>query len=448
MTRLAAIIATVMFLGFFSSAHILYASSTNGAIDTGLKYAWGENAGWINFAPTDGTVTVTDAALTGDAWNDNYGWINLAPTLGGVTNNAEGTLGGSAWSSGLGWIDFSGVTIDSSGRFHGSASGVLSGTVTFDCTECAVQTDWRPASARAASSGTSGSVGGGGGNGPPVSAREVQSAIIVTLAPAPQEQAPPLPVDNPIQNSVSGVFRNVAAAALGLFDITLSSEGLRNSAAPGESMAFSVKLSNFGSQKRADVTVFYRLFDESGTQIYAESETVAVDTTASFVKRIPIPKDAVAGAYTVETSLSYAGQEVRAVSRFTFTVAPSAPLKSNNAIYFAGIGSATLLVLAAVYTLRVRARGRLVIHDYSDKPKEERIYYEIISDTIGQMRQRAGDHALDVATHTEGLVVDEKTGRVLKISESPAKVVAGLVSGYEKVLGKKVSFSLRASEKL
>ena len=64
------------------------------------------------------------------------------------------------------------------------------------------------------------------------------------------------------------------------------------------------------------------------------------------------------------------------------------------------------------------------------------------------MRQRAGDRALDVATHIEGLLVDERTGRVLQITGSPAKVVAGLVEGYEKELGKKVSFSLRKGEEL
>ncbi|MCR4325596.1 MAG: hypothetical protein NUV59_02205 [Patescibacteria group bacterium] len=441
-----------MLLVFLSSTHVSHASATSGTIDTTLKYAWGENTGWINFAAPGSDVTVTDAALTGDIWNDNYGWINLAPTLDGVTNNAEGVLDGSAWTSGLGWIDFSGVSIDSTGRFHGSASGVLSGTITFDCAQCAVQTDWRPASARAASSETSGGGGSGGGNGPPVVAPTPSPQTPIPIFPAAGAETPEVTVD---ARSTIQPSRNVAAAAsageaqaLALFDITLSSEGLRSSAAPGESIAFSVQLSNFGSQKRADVTVFFRLFDERGTQVYAESETVAVDTTASFVKRIPVPEGALPGAYTVETSLSYAGQEVPATSRFTFTVGPPVRMTDNSAIYFAGIALALLLILGLVYTLRVRSRGRFVIHDYSDKPKEERIYYEIISDTIGQMRQRAGDRALDVATHTQGLVVDEKTGRVLKITDSPAKVVAGLVSGYEKALGKKVSFSFRTDTTL
>ena len=41
-------------------------------------YAWGENVGWINFAPTGGGVTIgTDGVFDGWAWGENIGWIHL-----------------------------------------------------------------------------------------------------------------------------------------------------------------------------------------------------------------------------------------------------------------------------------------------------------------------------------------------------------------------------------
>jgi hypothetical protein len=61
------------------------------------------------------------------------------------------------------------------------------------------------------------------------------------------------------------------------------------------------------------------------------------------------------------------------------------------------------------------------------------------------MRAQVGESALDIAKQIDGLVIDEKTGRVLKLTAKPSKVVAELVSGYEKALGKKVSFSFRNS---
>ena len=56
-----------------------------GAGDTGTdpagKYAWGENVGWANAAPTSQDMTVHfdgDAGwLSGHAWGENMGWINF-----------------------------------------------------------------------------------------------------------------------------------------------------------------------------------------------------------------------------------------------------------------------------------------------------------------------------------------------------------------------------------
>lgn len=60
--------------------------------------------------------------LSGYAWNENAGWINFKPTQGGVTISNSGVLSGYAYSENLGWINFT-----------------VSQPVT---------TDWRPASVR------------------------------------------------------------------------------------------------------------------------------------------------------------------------------------------------------------------------------------------------------------------------------------------------------------
>jgi hypothetical protein len=53
-------------------------------------------------------------------------------------------LGEKAWGQDTGWIDFTGVTIDSGGVFHGStALQSTFGTMTFDCANCSVRTTWR-----------------------------------------------------------------------------------------------------------------------------------------------------------------------------------------------------------------------------------------------------------------------------------------------------------------
>ena len=151
---------------------LAFASDTNGTVLS--PYAWGENLGWINFAPTSsGTylgLTITDSAVTGYAWSKDAGWINFGPvgSSQGVTNTPDGSLGGSAWSTALGWIAMSGVSIDSTGTFHGLAgtAGSSAGRVSFDCANCGVTTDWRPLSARVQTQtvAQSGGILGGGGS--------------------------------------------------------------------------------------------------------------------------------------------------------------------------------------------------------------------------------------------------------------------------------------------
>ncbi len=144
-------IFTFSLLSFALGTNVVFASTTDGIIDSNHKYAWSENLGWVNFAPDQGDIHVTDAGLTGYAWGNRFGWINLAPTNSGqqVINNSEGQLSGYAWASRVGWINFQHVIINASGKFTGYAFNSQTGKITFDCNSCNVTTDWRPSRVRA-----------------------------------------------------------------------------------------------------------------------------------------------------------------------------------------------------------------------------------------------------------------------------------------------------------
>ena len=102
-----------------------FASSTSGTIDATNRYAWTENAGWLDFGGSYGSVSVTDSAISGYAYGENIGWVSLncsndtscAAVDYKVANNGEGTLTGYAWGENAGWIKFNpdngGVSIDS-----------------------------------------------------------------------------------------------------------------------------------------------------------------------------------------------------------------------------------------------------------------------------------------------------------------------------------------------
>jgi hypothetical protein len=111
----------------------------------GSRYAYGENVGWINFAPTRGPgVVVSNTGLTGYAWGENIGWINLSPTGGGVINDGAGNLSGYAWGENIGWINFNGVKINpSTGEFSGYAWGENIGWINFAPNGKPINTSWR-----------------------------------------------------------------------------------------------------------------------------------------------------------------------------------------------------------------------------------------------------------------------------------------------------------------
>jgi|GEM_PF-2383749 len=128
---------------------VMCGSVQAGNIDAVNKYAWGENAGWLNFNPTDGSVAVYSDHLEGYAWNECIGWIRLGAYTGGgshsydnssnttygVNNDGSGNLSGYAWSENFGWINFKptggGVSIDASGNFSGYAWGEGIGWIHF-----------------------------------------------------------------------------------------------------------------------------------------------------------------------------------------------------------------------------------------------------------------------------------------------------------------------------
>lgn len=128
-------------------AGVAYAA---GNIDAVNKWAWAGNAGWLNFNPTHGGVTVYNDHLEGFAWAENIGWVRLgtydgggthtyandAPASYGVNNDGNGNLSGYAWSSNAGWINFNPthgqVTIDpATGEFDGYAWGENVGWIHF-----------------------------------------------------------------------------------------------------------------------------------------------------------------------------------------------------------------------------------------------------------------------------------------------------------------------------
>jgi hypothetical protein len=105
--------------------------------------------GVLNMAPATGGVSVTQTGLTGNAWGDSTGWISFAGSNHSVSVSCNsttgiGTLSGFAWGHTAGWVNFGPfsnnaalqTTIDQSGYFDGAAWSQNYGWVEFDPAVC------------------------------------------------------------------------------------------------------------------------------------------------------------------------------------------------------------------------------------------------------------------------------------------------------------------------
>lgn len=228
--------------------------------------------------------------------------------------------------------------------------------------------------------------------------------------------------------------------------IDAESAGLSTKIAPGEELPISVKLVNFENRNRIDVQIAYEIVSKGETVVYSGHETVAVETTASFVKKIPLPPNLPQGVYRARTSLTYEDQIVPATSEFSFTVERKifGIFQRTFIIYAICVFLGSLILLSRGRTMYRRYRNaRFARLDYSDVPHDVRTFYEIVSDTIYQMRQRVGEDAVLIAAHVDGLEINLDTGRVQALNKPPAKIISSLVQQYETFLGKKVSISFR-----
>lgn len=279
---------------------VAYASETNGTIVTGGNngYAWSDQAGWVNFGATNSTIQITDSSITGYAWNSNYGWINMAPTNGGITVAANGALAGYAWGSSLGWINFSGVSISSSGTFTGTASGTIIGTLTFDCANCSVMTDYRAADFRTTTTTTTSSGGGSGSN------RGTITESATAPAPAPGLDTPTFPpgaapTDGGEDGTAEGDGSLLPAQ---LFDIRLLVDS-RNVSRVIDLVA-RITFESFG-RVPTPVALTFTIIDSAGKEVWRSEDTVTVETEQVFVKRFFDVPALTAGNYTLRLHTLY-----------------------------------------------------------------------------------------------------------------------------------------------
>ncbi|MHA1287148.1 MAG: hypothetical protein ACTSPB_07045 [Candidatus Thorarchaeota archaeon] len=134
-----------------------------------------------------------------------------------------------------------------------------------------------------------------------------------------------------------------------LFDVKIDVPERYKKVLPGEDLYFAVEIYNLGEIGLVDVDIDYIVKDSENNVVVRDSETLAVETKTSFLKKIHIPLSATAGKYILYVKVTY--DDSVALASETFEVTE---------FFFPTVHPTILLVLIATLVLimnyvRVRA---------------------------------------------------------------------------------------------
>jgi len=202
--------------------------------------------------------------------------------------------------------------------------------------------------------------------------------------------------------------------------------------APGESLPIAIKLLNMGGSGRVDVELTYKIEDANKNVLSEELETVAVETTANFIKQVKIPPDLKPGKYFLFADLKYPDQKVPAVTRLPFQVEYKfLGFFLNQLIILATVTIiGIIIVLLIIYFINKSRKIVVSQFAYQEVSKNLKPYYELISDIILTMRLHIGDKAINLANKIDGLKVSVN-GEVLEIKKEPAEIVTLITVAYQ-----------------
>jgi methionine-rich copper-binding protein CopC len=147
----------------------------------------------------------------------------------------------------------------------------------------------------------------------------------------------------------------------------------------GDSLWFTTKILNFANENRVDVTLDYSVVDSNQEKIITKSETVAIETQASFVGQINLPEDSPPGDYMLVVDMIQANGNV-STGKISFKIKTEENLNSLFQKYklfiFIGI---VILILIGFFTwifpiLKTRFENRTIRKKIKEMVKRRSFY--------------------------------------------------------------------------
>lgn len=133
-------------------------------------------------------------------------------------------------------------------------------------------------------------------------------------------------------------------------NIEIMIPGNYKSASAGDEILTSIRITNLAAEAREDVYLDFWVEDSSGNSMLNNRETVAVETTANFVRSFELPESLVVGDYTAHASVTdFDGKSSAASTNFSIAE------KKTNLYPFYTLGM-VLLISIIIYAL-FRSKG-------------------------------------------------------------------------------------------
>jgi hypothetical protein len=136
--------------------------------------------------------------------------------------------------------------------------------------------------------------------------------------------------------------------------------------AAGDKIWFTTKLLNLADVGRRDVTLTYKVTDNKQNVLVSKSETVAVQTQASFVGSLEIPQNAPTGDYILSVFLNSVGESRGIETQSSFRIVKNATDKKP--YYYIGGG-----IIALVIIILLGLRGKSLLGRIRIRRKIHRI---------------------------------------------------------------------------
>ena len=126
-------------------------------------------------------------------------------------------------------------------------------------------------------------------------------------------------------NAVGQLDQQSASPESANFNIKIELPQTYQQISPGNELWFTTRLVNLANQERIDVTLTYQIFDQNRQLQYSKSETVAVETQASFVANLQTPTTLKSGIHFLKVTLNSLFGQSEAETTFMVATENSEP---------------------------------------------------------------------------------------------------------------------------